>query len=129
MRCNVIDVNYFSFHVGFTTSSTIITTFKNDDAVQNDNLVCSFPEWMNKHHREWRSVEDGLPGLLQPAPSQRGSTSAAGTITSMHINKRGHSLKFHNSHSSSLESHATCHKLEGKSKHMSKIVAHVKSGW
>ena len=119
----------FPFMSGFTMSSTIITTFKNDDAVQNDNLVCSFPEWMNKHHREWRSVVDELPGLLHPVVSQVGGTFTATTITSMHINKRGHSLKFHNSHSSSLESHATCHKLEGKSKHMSKIVAHVKSGW
>ena len=109
-------------------SSTIITTFENDDAVQNDNLVCSFPEWMNKQHREWRSVVDELPGLLQPPP-RLGATKTASTITSMHINKRGHSLKFHNSHFSSIESHATCHKLEGKTKHMSKIVAHVKSGW
>ena len=95
-------------------------------SVQNDNTVCSFPEWMNKHHREWRSVVSTLPGLLEAAPSI-GVT--ASTTTSMHINKRGHSLKFHNSKSSSREAHATCHKLEGKSKHMSKIVAHVKSGW
>ena len=109
-------------------SSTIITTFENDDAVQNDNSICEFPEWMYKNHREWRSVVDELPGLLQP-PSHPGVTKTASTITSMHINKIGHSLKLRNSHSSSLESHARCHKLEGKSKHMSKIVAHVKSGW
>ena len=102
------------------------TSTLHDDAVQNDNLVCSFPEWMNKHHREWRSVVDEIPGLLQTPPRIGGPTT---TTTSLHINKRGHSLKFHNSHFSSLESHATCHKLEGKTKHMSKIVAHVKSGW
>ena len=67
-----------------------------------------------------------LPGLLQTHPRVSASTT---TTTTMHINKRGHSLKFQNSHPSSPESHATCHKLEEKSKHMSKIVAHVKSGW
>lgn len=109
-------------------------------AVSNDNMVCSFPEWMSKH-RDWRSVDDELPGLLQ-------ASSSVGMTSAMHVFKRGHSLKFkyhtsstfatspfstfdpnQKSQSSSLESHATCHKLEGKSKHMSKIVAHIKSGW
>ena len=96
-------------------------------AVQNDNSVCSFPEWMNKHHREWRSVANSLPGLLQ-TPSSRVDMPTL-SMKSMHINKRGHSLKFHNSKSSSQETQATCHKLEIKNKKMSKIVAHVKSGW
>ena len=115
----------------FTMSSTIITTFKNDDdAVQNDNSQCSFPDFMKLHHREWRSVVEDLPGLLhQPKSRVGGGTSTTSTITSMYINKRGHSLKFRNSHSTSLESHATCHKIEVENKHTSKIVAHVKSGW
>ena len=108
------------------------------NAVNNDNTVCSFPEWMS-NHRDWRAVGDELPGLLQ-------ASSSVGMTSAMHVFKRGHSLKFkyhtsstfatsttfepnRNSQSSSLESHATCHKLEEKSKHMSKIVAHVKSGW
>ena len=109
----------FSFHVFYTNYQRLFPS----NAVQNDNLVCSFPEWMNKQHREWRSVGDELPGLLQASPS------FGMTITSMHVNKRGHSLRFHNSESSTLESHATCHKLERKNEHMSKIVAHIKSGW
>ena len=118
--------------------------------VNNDNMVCSFPEWMNKH-RDWRAVGDELLGLLPSSSSTStlsGGSSGRGMASSsmMHVAKRGHSLKFKYHTTSSVgaktsfdqklsstatvESQATCHKLDETSEpHKSKIVAHVKSGW
>ncbi len=82
--------------------------------MEEDDKQCHFPSWMGRH--EWSSVD--------------GSAS-------IHINKKGHSLRMTARHSSfggeadSVESHVTCHSAEeeeGKAG-VARVVAHVKAGW
>jgi hypothetical protein len=78
-------------------------------AVDGGSDKCTFPEWMGRHH-DWISL-DGH--------------------TSLHLNKRGHSLRIANDSGvgMQLESHATCHNVEVDHRDVSRIVAHVKAGW
>ena len=76
--------------------------------VDGGNEKCAFPDWMGRHH-DWISL-DGH--------------------TSLHLNKRGHSLRIANdTGTGQLESHATCHNVEMENRDVSRIVAHVKAGW
>jgi len=86
--------------------------------LESDKDKCVFPHFMHNHH-DWHSVD----GLI-----------------SLHVNKRGHSLRLRNhtrlasvyeaADSGYLESHATCHRVEsgGLNSPVTRIVAHVKAG-
>ena len=81
---------------------------------------CRFPSWLHSRHHDWYSVDD--------------DDSAA----SLHVNKRGHSIKLRNG---TRESHATCHRVENlrfeggagaadpSAASTARVVAHVSSGW
>ena len=96
--------------------------FYSNFTVESEKDKCEFPKYMHNHH-DWHSVD----GLI-----------------SLHVNKRGHSVRLRNhtsplvslyeadnSASGYLESHATCHTVEtgGLNSPMTRIVAHVKAGW
>ena len=81
---------------------------------------CRFPSWLYSRHHDWHSVDD------------------ADSPASLHVNKRGHSIKLRNV-AAALESHATCHRVENlrfegadadpSSAATARVVAHVSSGW
>lgn len=76
---------------------------------KSDGDQCIFPPWLSFHH-DWRSIGDQA---------------------SIHVNKKGHSIKMRNrtSSSSETETHATCHQTEEIDQGVTRVVAHVKSGW
>lgn len=76
-------------------------TFKK---LQNEGDQCVFPSWLSTHH-EWVSVDES---------------------TSIHLNKKEHSLKMTN-HTSGVMSHVTCHKVDTPAKGVARVVAHVKA--
>ncbi len=85
--------------------------------MDSDKNKCSYPKFMSYHH-DWQSV-DGL--------------------FTIHVNKRGHSVKLRNhtrlssvydvGATSYLESHATCLRVEHETSRLTRMVAHVKAGW
>ena len=74
---------------------------------------CHFPSWLSRHH-DWQSLDDQ---------------------SSIHLNKRGHSLRLRNRTASfgggaeATETHSTCHQVEKSGREDARIVVHTKSGW
>ena len=78
--------------------------------MEKESNQCHFPDWLGRHH-DWKSIGDG---------------------SSIHLNKKGHSLKLRNvtAHGDVEESHVTCHKVDDvPERQATRVVAHVKAGW
>ena len=79
---------------------------------KDDKEKCHFPGMLS-HHHDWHSIDDH---------------------SSIHLNKKGHSLKLRNETNGVggvQESHATCHRVtdvKGDGTEV-KVVAHVKQDW
>jgi hypothetical protein len=87
----------------------------------NSRHQCIFPSFLTSRHHDWRSIDD---------------------LSSLHLNKRGHSFKLRNLTDTGkvVEKHATCHRVEDleivgrkgeeeKEVVAARVVAYVKSGW